>query len=177
MPPGRNQARRPNSQRYFLTDNQKITNFCYFSCQLVQAFVAHLHIFLLLCPVHSPKNISRGRTSLLLPRAPSITFYLNTVYNGRRNLSFFWTVCQTQADSETSPCSASSLGSQRDTARICCSAPAPAIDRYLLPARGVLSSRPDTRRGCCQSMGQTDGRTLERFIDPAPHTTQGRERR
>jgi len=28
------------------------------------------------------------------------------------------------------------------------------------------------RRGCCQSTGQTDGRTLVRFVDPAPHNTR-----
>jgi len=36
----------------------------------------------------------------------------------------------------------------------------PAIDQYLLPSCGALSSKPAARRGCCcRSMGQTDGQT------------------
>ena len=52
------------------------------------------------------------------------------------------------------------FGCQHDTARICCWAPSCAIDRYLLPSCGALSSKPAARRGCCcRSMGQTDGQT------------------
>jgi len=38
--------------------------------------------------------------------------------------------------------------------------------RSISPARGALSSKPAARRCCCRSMGQTDGRTLDRFIRP-----------
>jgi len=41
--------------------------------------------------------------------------------------------------------------------------------RYLLQTP-ALSSKPAGRRCCCRSMGRTDGRTLDRYIDPAPHT-------
>ena len=34
--------------------------------------------------------------------------------------------------------------------------------------RGALSNKPAACR--CRSIGQTDGRTLDRFIDPVPHT-------
>jgi len=37
------------------------------------------------------------------------------------------------------------------------------IDRYLPPAPD-LSSKPAGRRRCCRSTGQTDGRTLNRFM-------------
>ena len=98
---------------------------------------------------------------------------------------------------ETSLCSASTIGRQRDTARIYCWALAPAIDQFIgwewrnfLPylcqlvfaailwvkrvvtidsvtsihpmytsCRGALGSKPATRRGCCRSMGQNNGRT------------------
>jgi len=36
-------------------------------------------------------------------------------------------------------------------------------------ARAALSSEPAGRRCCCLSTGQTNGRTLDRYIDPAPH--------
>ena len=39
--------------------------------------------------------------------------------------------------------------------------------RSIFPARTALSSKPVARRCCCRSMGQTDGRTLDRFVDPA----------
>jgi len=46
----------------------------------------------------------------------------------------------------------------------------PAIDRYLLQAP-ALSSKPAARRCCSRSTeGRTDGRTPDRYIDPAPHT-------
>ena len=66
------------------------------------------------------------------------------------------------------------LGCQHDTAhmllcavlrRRCSSAPAPAIDR-------IFSSKPAALRCCCRTMRRTDGRTLDSFIDPAPHTTR-----
>jgi len=40
--------------------------------------------------------------------------------------------------------------------------------RSITPARGALSSKPAARS--CRTMGQTDGRTLDRFIDTAAHT-------
>jgi len=64
--------------------------------------------------------------------------------------------------------SASYVSCQRDTARICRRAPAPAarpawrarraaIDRYMLHACRSLSSKPAGARRCCdESMGQTD---------------------
>ena len=66
----------------------------------------------------------------------------------------------------TSLCSASSLGCQRDTARICCCAPcygAVAAERHHLLLIDIfcppaLSSKPATCRCCCQSMGHTNGR-------------------
>jgi len=82
----------------------------------------------------------------------------------------------------TSLCSASSVDCQRDTARICCWAPAPAARRSqragsyrsISSARKALSSKPVARRCCCRSMGQTDvrmdWRTLVCYIDTAPHT-------
>jgi len=41
-------------------------------------------------------------------------------------------------------------------------------DRF--PAGRALSSKPAGRRCCCRSTEETDGRTLDRYIDPAPHT-------
>ena len=94
-----------------------------------------------------------------------------------------------QQTKETSLCSASYVGCQRDAARICCWAPccgavaaeyraaaplllsASACYQSTSPSRRALSSKP-VARCCCRSMGQTDGRTdrrtLDRFIDPAP---------
>ena len=43
---------------------------------------------------------------------------------------------------QKSPCSASSLDRQRDTTRICCWAPAPASDRYLLSAGRSAANPP-----------------------------------
>jgi len=37
-------------------------------------------------------------------------------------------------------------------------------------SRKALSSKPALPRCCFRSMGQTDGRTPVRYIDPAPHT-------
>ena len=78
------------------------------------------------------------------------------------------------------------IDSQRDAARICCWAPAPAARhpqrarncQSISPARKALASNPADRRCCCRSMGQTDGpmngqtdgRTLDRYVDSAPHT-------
>ena len=42
--------------------------------------------------------------------------------------------------------------------------------RSLSPARRALSSKPAGSQHCCRSMGQTDGRTLDRYINLAPHT-------
>ena len=86
-------------------------------------------------------------------------------------------------------CSASSLGCQHDTTHICCWAPccgAVAAERayiwYAARRRqhrqlsidisfqlGVQQQTPG-RHCCCRAMVQTDGRRLDRYIDPAPHT-------
>ena len=42
--------------------------------------------------------------------------------------------------------------------------------RSISFARTTLSSKPAACRCCARLMGQTDGRTPDRFIDPAPHT-------
>ena len=42
--------------------------------------------------------------------------------------------------------------------------------RSTYPACMALSSKPAGRRCCCRLTRQTDGRTLDRYIDPAPHT-------
>ena len=42
--------------------------------------------------------------------------------------------------------------------------------RSISPALEALSSKPTGHRCCTRSMGQTDRLTLDRFIDPAPHT-------
>ena len=91
-------------------------------------------------------------------------------------------------DVKTSPCSASHVGCQRDTARICCSgavlrrrcsrAPARALwaascSRRAVQQAPVLSSKPAARSCCGRSTGHTDGRavgrTLDHFVDPSPH--------
>ena len=47
---------------------------------------------------------------------------------------------------------------------------APAVlDRYM-PHAPDLSSKPAARRRCCQSTGQTDGQTPDRYSNPASHT-------
>ena len=54
--------------------------------------------------------------------------------------------------------------------QVCCRAPAPSSDRYLLHG-GKLSSKSAGDRFCWRSMGQTDSqrdsRTLERYTNPA----------
>jgi len=45
---------------------------------------------------------------------------------------------------------------------------AAAVDRQADPAHRALSSKPATHCGCDRMMGPTDGRTLDRFIDPVP---------
>ena len=47
----------------------------------------------------------------------------------------------------------------------------PDINRYLLQTPG-LSSKPAAHRRCCRSTGQTDGRTHDRYINLAVHTTR-----
>jgi len=42
--------------------------------------------------------------------------------------------------------------------------------RSLSPAQMALSSKPAGSQHCCRSMGQTDGQTLDRYINLAPHT-------
>ena len=81
----------------------------------------------------------------------------------------------------TSLCSASYTSCQRGTARAlaaerraatpcCCRAPGGRRCRSISSAHTALSSKPAARRSCGPMMRQTDGRTLDRFIDPAPHT-------
>ena len=38
----------------------------------------------------------------------------------------------------------------------------------VCPARWALSSKPAARRSGCQTMGQTDGRTDDRYVDSVP---------
>ena len=56
----------------------------------------------------------------------------------------------------------------------CCSSPAPADNRYLPPSRRSAANRLHAAiavdRCNSQKDGRTDGRTLDRFIDPVPHT-------
>jgi len=69
-------------------------------------------------------------------------------------------------------CSASSVGCQRDTTRI--RAAAPTLSNNGAAARRGRSISSDSksaaRHSDCRTTGQTDERTLERYIDPAPHT-------
>jgi len=76
----------------------------------------------------------------------------------------------------TSLCSASYTSCQRGTARAlaaerraatpcCCRAPGGRRCRSISSAHTALSSKPAARRGCGPMMRQTDGRTLDRFID------------
>jgi len=44
--------------------------------------------------------------------------------------------------------------------------------RSISPASWALSSKPASSCCCCQSMGQTDGRTPDRYIDPVLHITR-----
>ena len=57
--------------------------------------------------------------------------------------------------------------------RRCCWAPA-AVYRYLLPGRRSAANPPHAAAAVVTMMGrtdrQTDGRTPERYTDPAPHT-------
>jgi len=61
---------------------------------------------------------------------------------------------------EAGMCLASYVGSQHDATAFTSKRVhrVPAIDRYLLQGP-ALSSKPSARRCCCQSTGQTDGRT------------------
>jgi len=49
-------------------------------------------------------------------------------------------------------------------------ASAPCSSRSIFPARRALSSKPAARRSVDRQDRQKDGQTLDRFIDPAPHT-------
>jgi len=67
---------------------------------------------------------------------------------------------------KTSLCSASYVGCQRDTARVCCSAPAPATRRTCCTALSIdISCSQGAQQQthctpcCCRWTGQTDGRT------------------
>jgi len=73
-------------------------------------------------------------------------------------------------DTITSLCSATCVRWQRGTARIrSLHAAAAAIDRDHLPARPTAANQQQ-RVCCCRPMpGQTDRRTLYRFIHPVPH--------
>jgi len=101
-----------------------------------------------------------------------------SISNSFQLRSLFWkyflhfcTACSSGAIELTSLYPASSVGCQRDAARICCWVPAPAArcpprtSRYRLmsPTRSALSSKPVAHRCCYRSMGQTalrtDGRT------------------
>jgi len=69
--------------------------------------------------------------------------------------------------------SASSVGCQHDTARICCWAPAPAaVNQYLLSTRRSAANPPHAAAAVDRWDRQTDRRTLDRFTDPAPRTTR-----
>jgi len=62
---------------------------------------------------------------------------------------------------------------KRGIARICCYGTGRAvIDRYLLPAEPTAANPPRAAAaGEWDRDGQTDRRTLYRYMDPAPHTT------
>ena len=65
------------------------------------------------------------------------------------------------------------FAAERRAAAPCCGAPA--VDRYFLPRRRS-AAEPAARRGSCRMTGQTNtrtdrqtnGRTLDRFIEPVP---------
>jgi len=71
---------------------------------------------------------------------------------------------QHYTDWNTSLCSASSLGCQHDTARICCWAQSPDIDRYLLPATRSAANPPHAAAAVDWRDIQTDGRTDARTL-------------
>jgi len=82
------------------------------------------------------------------------------------------------AVSLTNQCSASYVSCQRVTARICCCAPCcgaagaerrAAIDQHLLPA-GRLAANPQQRRAAGKGRTDTNGRTLDRLMDPSSQT-------
>jgi len=45
-----------------------------------------------------------------------------------------------------------------------------AVDRYLLPARRSAANPPHAAAAVDRRGRPTDGRTPDRYIDPAPHT-------
>jgi len=63
---------------------------------------------------------------------------------------------------KTSLCSASFLGCQHVTARICCRAPLPACYRSVTRARGALSSKPPLLLWIDGTDRQTDARSFYR---------------
>jgi len=67
----------------------------------------------------------------------------------------------------TSLCSASCVGCHRGTARICCWAPC--SNGSVSLARRALSSKPAAAAWEWRDR-QTDGRTPDRYTDPAPRT-------
>ena len=76
---------------------------------------------------------------------------------------------------ETSPCSVSHVSYKRDTACICCrptagNTRAATVDQYFLPAGCSAANPPHAAVEQRDRQTEMDGRTLDRFIDSAPHT-------
>ena len=60
---------------------------------------------------------------------------------------------------------------RRAAAPLLLSAPAAGTQRQLsVDISCPQGAQQQTRRCCCQTMGQTDGQTPDRYIDPVPHT-------
>ena len=81
--------------------------------------------------------------------------------------------------STTSPCRASSIGSQHDAACFCCGAPAPPAGRYrsVTGTRRSQGAQQQTNRtrqltSIDGTDRRTDGRTTDSCIDPTPHVTR-----
>ena len=68
-------------------------------------------------------------------------------------------------------CSATYVGRERDTARVCCWSPA-VQNRSISPAAGRSAANPPQQQCGRQMKGQTERRTYERYIDPALHSSQ-----
>ena len=79
---------------------------------------------------------------------------------------------------QTTLCWASSFGSQHDAARICCWLAAESIDTrrpqlsidICCPRPRSSANQPHAAAAVDRRDRQTDGRTPDRYIDPAPHT-------